>query len=155
MYATPSQLLCDHLYAIAPLNVPFVGWSLLYSRFTGGTPLADSTSQWMNENRASPRVRTLKGATIVFGVGSTVDCVVRNLSETGAFQALLVSPTNSSSDSNWSRRTVIVTSAAPPTGSGSILNNIHRQPRYCVDLPAHRSRCLSRQINNKLEKIRA
>ena len=38
----------------------------------------------MTENRARPRVRTLKGASIIFGVGSTVDCVVRNLSETGA-----------------------------------------------------------------------
>jgi hypothetical protein len=38
----------------------------------------------MIENRASPRVRTLKGGSIIFGVASTVDCVVRNLSETGA-----------------------------------------------------------------------
>jgi len=38
----------------------------------------------MTENRGSPRVRTLKGGSIVLGVGSAVDCVVRNLSETGA-----------------------------------------------------------------------
>jgi PilZ domain len=38
----------------------------------------------MIEKRASPRVRTLKRGSIVFGVASTVDCVVRNLSETGA-----------------------------------------------------------------------
>jgi PilZ domain len=61
----------------------FASGALLYSRFTGGTSLTASTSHWMTENRASPRVRTLKGASIVFG-GSTVDCVVRNLSETGA-----------------------------------------------------------------------
>lgn len=36
------------------------------------------------ENRTSPRVRTLKGGSIIFGVGSTVDCIVRNLSATGA-----------------------------------------------------------------------
>ncbi|HXX09767.1 MAG TPA: PilZ domain-containing protein [Pseudolabrys sp.] len=38
----------------------------------------------MVENRTNPRVRTLKGGSIIFGVGSTVDCVIRNLSETGA-----------------------------------------------------------------------
>jgi hypothetical protein len=38
----------------------------------------------MIEKRASPRVRTLKRGSIVFGVASTVDCTVRNLSETGA-----------------------------------------------------------------------
>jgi hypothetical protein len=37
----------------------------------------------MIENRGSPRVRILKGGSIIFGA-SVVDCVVRNLSETGA-----------------------------------------------------------------------
>lgn len=39
----------------------------------------------MNENRKSQRHRMLKGALIVFNDGnSTINCVVRNLSETGA-----------------------------------------------------------------------
>ena len=38
----------------------------------------------MIEKRANPRVRTLKGGSIIFGTACTVDCVVRNLSETGA-----------------------------------------------------------------------
>jgi hypothetical protein len=38
----------------------------------------------MSEKRANPRVRTLKGGSIIFGAGSIVDCVVRNLSGTGA-----------------------------------------------------------------------
>ncbi len=38
----------------------------------------------MIEKRANPRVRTLKGGSIIFGAAAKVDCVVRNLSETGA-----------------------------------------------------------------------
>jgi PilZ domain-containing protein len=38
----------------------------------------------MGEKRATPRVRILKGGSIIFGTASTVDCVVRNLSEAGA-----------------------------------------------------------------------
>jgi hypothetical protein len=38
----------------------------------------------MAEHRRSPRRRTLKGETILFGTTTTIDCVVRNLSETGA-----------------------------------------------------------------------
>lgn len=39
----------------------------------------------MMDKRASPRHRTLKGAHIVFNNGaSTIDCIVRDLSETGA-----------------------------------------------------------------------
>jgi hypothetical protein len=37
------------------------------------------------ERRSSQRKRTLKGARIVFNAGhSTIECVVRNLSDTGA-----------------------------------------------------------------------
>ncbi len=32
----------------------------------------------------APRLRTLKGASIIFGPGSVIDCTVRNVSETGA-----------------------------------------------------------------------
>ncbi|MCM2293191.1 PilZ domain-containing protein [Allorhizobium sp. BGMRC 0089] len=39
----------------------------------------------MNEKRSSARVRTLKGGRILLNNGySTFDCVIRNLSETGA-----------------------------------------------------------------------
>ena len=38
----------------------------------------------MSENRAGPRLRTLKGGLILFGLAPAIDCVVRNLSETGA-----------------------------------------------------------------------
>ena len=38
----------------------------------------------MIEKRTNSRVRTLRSASIIFGGASTVDCVVRNLSETGA-----------------------------------------------------------------------
>jgi hypothetical protein len=37
----------------------------------------------MNEHRVAPRHRILKAGTISFG-GGTIDCTVRNLSETGA-----------------------------------------------------------------------
>jgi hypothetical protein len=38
----------------------------------------------MTETRGSPRLRTFKGGSILFGVAPAVDCVVRNLSDTGA-----------------------------------------------------------------------
>jgi hypothetical protein len=38
----------------------------------------------MDENRASPRLRTLKGGSIIFGLAPGVDCVIRNMSDTGA-----------------------------------------------------------------------
>src|SRR6202007_1787021 len=80
----------------------------------------------MIENRASPRVRTLKGGSTIFGVASTVDCVVRNLSETGAcleVLAPLVSPTTSRFKSSRNRKSAIAMSlGAPPTGSAFISN---------------------------------
>lgn len=36
------------------------------------------------ENRGAPRRRIFKGATIAFAQAGTVDCVVRNISTTGA-----------------------------------------------------------------------
>ena len=36
------------------------------------------------DKRRSPRLRTLKGGSIMFGVAAAVDCVIRNMSETGA-----------------------------------------------------------------------
>ena len=38
----------------------------------------------MDEHRRSQRQRTLKGGSISFGSAPSIDCVVRNLSETGA-----------------------------------------------------------------------
>jgi hypothetical protein len=38
----------------------------------------------MVEHRRSSRRRTIKGGTILFGTTSAIDCVIRNLSETGA-----------------------------------------------------------------------
>jgi hypothetical protein len=38
----------------------------------------------MEEQRKSPRHRALKGAKIVFNRSTAIDCVVRNLSTTGA-----------------------------------------------------------------------
>ena len=38
----------------------------------------------MPEGRHSPRVRTFKGGSIIFGAAAAIDCVVRNMSETGA-----------------------------------------------------------------------
>jgi len=46
--------------------------------------LTASLVERMIEKRANSRVRTLRSASIIFGGASTVDCVVRNLSETGA-----------------------------------------------------------------------
>jgi hypothetical protein len=36
------------------------------------------------KDRAAPRLRTLKGGTIVFGFAAGIDCVIRNKSKTGA-----------------------------------------------------------------------
>jgi len=38
----------------------------------------------MTEKRRAPRLRTFKGGSITFGLAPSIDCVVRNLSETGA-----------------------------------------------------------------------
>lgn len=38
----------------------------------------------MEERRSAQRRRVLKAGTISFGQGSTIDCQVRNISETGA-----------------------------------------------------------------------
>lgn len=38
----------------------------------------------MVERRKTPRLRTLKGGSILFGVAPAVDCVIRNLSQDGA-----------------------------------------------------------------------
>lgn len=38
----------------------------------------------MNERRSTPRHRTLKGGSIIFGLAAGIDCVIRNLSNEGA-----------------------------------------------------------------------
>jgi hypothetical protein len=38
----------------------------------------------MVENRTQPRLRTLKGGRISFNNGAAIDCIVRNLTNTGA-----------------------------------------------------------------------
>jgi hypothetical protein len=38
----------------------------------------------MSENRHDQRLRTFKGGSIIFGFAAAIDCVVRNLSATGA-----------------------------------------------------------------------
>ncbi len=38
----------------------------------------------MTNQRRSPRLRTLKGGSILFAPDSAIDCVIRNMSETGA-----------------------------------------------------------------------
>lgn len=38
----------------------------------------------MTERRGSPRNRTLKGGSITFGFAVAIDCIIRNMSETGA-----------------------------------------------------------------------
>jgi hypothetical protein len=40
------------------------------------------------EHRVSPRLRTIKGGSILFGVAPSIDCVVRNMSEAGALLAV-------------------------------------------------------------------
>lgn len=44
----------------------------------------------MDEHRASPRLRTLKGGLIIFGVEPAFSCIIRNMSDTGAL--LVVNP---------------------------------------------------------------
>jgi hypothetical protein len=48
-----------------------------------GQPTAAETLQVMENNRAAPRQRVLKPGTIEFN-GGAIDCVVRNISQTGA-----------------------------------------------------------------------
>ena len=36
------------------------------------------------DNRRAPRLRTLKGGSIQFGLAAAIDCVIKNMSETGA-----------------------------------------------------------------------
>ena len=36
------------------------------------------------ESRSKPRLRTIKGGTILFGIAPAIDCVIRNMSPTGA-----------------------------------------------------------------------
>jgi hypothetical protein len=36
------------------------------------------------ENRAAPRLRTIKGGSILFGTAPAIDCVIRNKSQSGA-----------------------------------------------------------------------
>jgi PilZ domain len=38
----------------------------------------------VEEKRQSPRARTLKGGSILFDLAPAIDCIIRNLSETGA-----------------------------------------------------------------------
>ena len=38
----------------------------------------------MSEARRSPRLRTFKGGSIIFGVAASIECIIRNMSETGA-----------------------------------------------------------------------
>ena len=38
----------------------------------------------MSDHRGSQRLRTYKGGSIIFGVAAAIDCIIRNMSETGA-----------------------------------------------------------------------
>lgn len=38
----------------------------------------------MAEHRRKPRLRTLKGGAILYGTVAAIDCIIRNMSETGA-----------------------------------------------------------------------
>lgn len=38
----------------------------------------------MSELRGSPRLRTFKGGSIIFGVAAAIDCIIRNMSDNGA-----------------------------------------------------------------------
>jgi hypothetical protein len=38
----------------------------------------------MAEQPRAPRLRTFKGGSILFGTAAAIDCVIRNMSETGA-----------------------------------------------------------------------
>jgi len=56
-----------------------------------GTARVEWLNTHMTENRRAPRLRTLKGGSIIFGVAPAVNCVIRNMSETGA-QLIVESP---------------------------------------------------------------
>jgi len=56
-----------------------------------GTARVERLNTHMTENRRAPRLRTLKGGSIIFGVAPAVNCVIRNMSETGA-QLIVESP---------------------------------------------------------------
>jgi hypothetical protein len=38
----------------------------------------------MSDQRRSPRLRTIKGGLIMFGSASAIECIIRNMSDTGA-----------------------------------------------------------------------
>jgi hypothetical protein len=38
----------------------------------------------MTEHRKRPRLRTLKGGSIMFGTAAAIECIVRNMSDNGA-----------------------------------------------------------------------
>ena len=38
----------------------------------------------MAEQRGGPRFRTIKGGSIIFGSAAAIDCIIRNMSDTGA-----------------------------------------------------------------------
>lgn len=38
----------------------------------------------MEEQRKAARMRTFKGGSIIFGIAAGIDCIIRNLSDTGA-----------------------------------------------------------------------
>jgi hypothetical protein len=38
----------------------------------------------MGEKRRSPRLRTIKGGSIMFGSVAAIDCIIRNMSDSGA-----------------------------------------------------------------------
>ncbi len=40
------------------------------------------------EHRINPRLRTIKGGSILFGFAPAIDCVIRNMSQTGAMLAV-------------------------------------------------------------------
>lgn len=42
----------------------------------------------MEENRRASRLRTIKGGSILFGLAPSIDCVIRNMSDTGAMLAV-------------------------------------------------------------------
>jgi hypothetical protein len=42
----------------------------------------------MDNKRDSPRLRTIKGGSILFGFAPAIDCIIRNMSKTGAMLAV-------------------------------------------------------------------
>jgi PilZ domain-containing protein len=49
-----------------------------------GNSAIDDRRKSVEERRSSPRTKTLKGAAIFWPTGGSVECIVRNLSKTGA-----------------------------------------------------------------------